>query len=132
MPANEGYLLIDTGYDKDYQTFKEKFHQKNIKLQELSYLLLIHHHDDHAGFVNQLRADTNLQVIAHKEAVPLLQSGKNDQSRGGGYLNKNISWQKIIDAGAKWIYPSHGKPFPVEKLEKHKHHYTNDSLVNFF
>jgi len=28
------------------------------------------------------------------------------------------SWRKLIDKGAKKIYPAHGKPFPVEKLMK--------------
>jgi len=28
------------------------------------------------------------------------------------------SWKKILDKGAKTIYPGHGKPFPVEKLKK--------------
>ncbi len=27
------------------------------------------------------------------------------------------SWREIIAEGAKMIYPAHGKPFPVEKLE---------------
>ncbi len=27
-----------------------------------------------------------------------------------------ISWKKVIDLGAKNCYPSHGKPFPVEKI----------------
>lgn len=31
------------------------------------------------------------------------------------------SWRKIIDAGAKEIYPAHGKHFPVESL---KHYLT--------
>jgi glyoxylase-like metal-dependent hydrolase (beta-lactamase superfamily II) len=26
------------------------------------------------------------------------------------------SWQKLINNGAKMIYPGHGKPFPIEKL----------------
>jgi len=26
------------------------------------------------------------------------------------------SWTKLIDNGAKTIYPGHGKPFPIEKL----------------
>lgn len=28
------------------------------------------------------------------------------------------SWQLILDNGAKWIYPAHGKPFRAEELEK--------------
>jgi glyoxylase-like metal-dependent hydrolase (beta-lactamase superfamily II) len=30
------------------------------------------------------------------------------------------SWQKIVDSGAKTVYPSHGKPFAVEELVHHK------------
>ena len=29
------------------------------------------------------------------------------------------SWKIIISLGAKMIYPGHGKPFPVEKIEKY-------------
>lgn len=29
------------------------------------------------------------------------------------------SWKKLIDAGAKIIYPGHGKPFSVEKIKKY-------------
>ena len=28
------------------------------------------------------------------------------------------SWQKLVDMGAKMVYPAHGKPFSVEKLYK--------------
>ncbi|MCD6486139.1 MAG: MBL fold metallo-hydrolase [Syntrophobacterales bacterium] len=28
------------------------------------------------------------------------------------------SWRKLIDKGAKKIYPAHGRPFPIEKLMK--------------
>ena len=28
------------------------------------------------------------------------------------------SWRKLLDMGVKTIYPAHGKPFPVEVMEK--------------
>jgi len=42
------------------------------------------------------------------------------------------SWQKIIKSSAKKIYPSHGKPFNIEKLRKNIGEYNNNSLVEFF
>jgi glyoxylase-like metal-dependent hydrolase (beta-lactamase superfamily II) len=27
------------------------------------------------------------------------------------------SWQKLLDMGAKMVYPAHGKPFSVEALK---------------
>ncbi len=35
---------------------------------------------------------------------------------GDDILIVKKSWQKLIDMGAKIVYPAHGKPFPVEKL----------------
>jgi hydroxyacylglutathione hydrolase len=29
-----------------------------------------------------------------------------------------ISWRKMLDMGAKTVYPAHGKPFPAEIMEK--------------
>jgi len=29
------------------------------------------------------------------------------------------SWKKVISAGAKLVYPGHGKPFPVENIRKY-------------
>ena len=29
------------------------------------------------------------------------------------------SWRKVIDAGAKIVYPAHGKPFPVDFIKKY-------------
>ena len=29
-----------------------------------------------------------------------------------------LSWRKLIDAGARRIFPSHGDPFPVERLKE--------------
>ena len=28
------------------------------------------------------------------------------------------SWRKLLDMGAKTVYPAHGKPFPIEKLNR--------------
>jgi glyoxylase-like metal-dependent hydrolase (beta-lactamase superfamily II) len=27
------------------------------------------------------------------------------------------SWQKLLDMGARMVFPAHGKPFPVEALK---------------
>lgn len=35
---------------------------------------------------------------------------------GDDILIVKKSWQKLMDMGAKMVYPAHGKPFPVERL----------------
>jgi glyoxylase-like metal-dependent hydrolase (beta-lactamase superfamily II) len=80
LEAAEGYLLIDTSYP-DYlpklQTSLSKF---GIDLSEIKYLLLTHHHDDHAGFAAELTESTGCQVIAHLNAVAPLSRGVSDDT----------------------------------------------------
>ena len=200
-----------------------------IRLETIRCLLLTHHHDDHAGFLNELTRDADLTIIAHQKSQALLQSGENDKTHGGGYVNQLIktfaglkmrldprwtltfpqfslregdilltsdddqalrqlgiagkvlvtpghcidhisialdsgeafcgdaaasflhwagtryctvfmtdmeeayrSWQKLLDAGAKVIYPAHGKPFLADKLSENIGRMKTEDLVRFF
>jgi len=82
-----GYLQIDTGYERDYPAYQNALIKLNIQPEEVKYLILTHHHDDHAGFLNEISRDAPVTVIAHEHAKVLLKAGKNDKSRGGGYIN---------------------------------------------
>lgn len=213
LPCSGGFLQIDTGYERDYPKYRKKLIKAGIPVSSIKYVLLTHHHDDHAGFLNNITNDTDCTVITHELSAELLKTGRNDKSRGGGYTNRFVkfivrmkmlidtkwtstfppfelrntdlqiiddndtllrrlgiegkiiytpghcidhlavvldsgvtfcgdaaanfplwagtkyntifmtdmeqsyrSWQKMIDAGANTIYPSHGKPFSVDKL----------------
>ncbi len=224
-----GYLQIDAGYDRDYPIYRRSLARAGIALESIHYLVLTHHHDDHAGFLNQLTRDTDLTIIAHEQAAALLKSGQNDKTRGGGYINPFIklvagikmrfdphwtlsfppftlrdsdillagddnqvlrrlgvagqvlytpghcidhlavvldsgetfcgdaaanflqwagtryctvfmtdmeaaycSWQKMLAAGARVIYPAHGRPFPAIKLRQNMGRIPASRLVKFF
>jgi glyoxylase-like metal-dependent hydrolase (beta-lactamase superfamily II) len=224
-----GYLQVDTGYESNYRGYKKVLSLVGVKLHEIRYLFLTHHHDDHAGFLNELTSETDLTIICHEKARSLLFNGKNDKTSGGGYINGMIkilagikmrfdprwtltfppftlrekdilisagddqllrkigiegrilttpghcvdhiaivldngdafcgdaassfllpfgtryatlfmtnmedayrSWQKMLDARAQVIYPSHGKPFSAEKLRQNMGKYKTKDLVRFF
>lgn len=90
IPCREGYLQIDTGYEHDYSLYRRNLDRAGIAPGSIRYLLLTHHHDDHAGFLNDLTRDADLTIIAHEQADKLLRTGKNDKTRGGGYVNSFI------------------------------------------
>ena len=48
VPAEDGYLLIDTGYADGFRRFQKKLHKLNIDPKEIKYVFLTHAHDDHA------------------------------------------------------------------------------------
>lgn len=52
--------------------------EAGIEISEIRYLMLTHHHDAHAGCVNELVKDAQARVIGHERAVAHLASGGSD------------------------------------------------------
>jgi glyoxylase-like metal-dependent hydrolase (beta-lactamase superfamily II) len=82
LPCTGGYLLIDTGYPGDYAHFLDALKHLGVDVNEIRYILLTHHHDDHSGFAAALRADTGAKLIVHGLAVGPLSRGAADESVG--------------------------------------------------
>ena len=76
LKCTGGYLLIDTSYHRYYPQFEKKLANLGIRTSDIKYLLLTHHHDDHAGFAAELVRRTGCQVIAHRNALSALKQGK--------------------------------------------------------
>ena len=62
LPTNEGVILVDDMFDRDYNNILEKV--KTVSDKPIKYLLNTHHHDDHAGGNAKMMAGA--EVIAHK------------------------------------------------------------------
>lgn len=77
LPCTEGYLLIDTCYTDTYPRFLRILRQMNISPGEIRYLLLTHHHEDHAGFAARLSQDSGCRIIAHEKALAQLAAGRS-------------------------------------------------------
>lgn len=80
VKAESGYLLVDTGYPQDYERIKRELEFRNIVLEEINWIFLTHHHDDHAGSAERLRKDTGAVIITHEKAVKPLSEGKSDET----------------------------------------------------
>ncbi len=80
LKCTGGYLLIDTDYEKYYKLFEKKIARLGIATSDIKYLLLTHHHDDHAGFAAELVRRTGCRVIAHRNAVSALEEGKSEET----------------------------------------------------
>jgi glyoxylase-like metal-dependent hydrolase (beta-lactamase superfamily II) len=80
LKCSGGYLLIDTAYPKEYEKFVKAIDQLGIRLHNISYLLLTHHHDDHAGFAARLVEQTGCTVIVHQNAILYLSKGESEDT----------------------------------------------------
>jgi glyoxylase-like metal-dependent hydrolase (beta-lactamase superfamily II) len=230
LDGSNGLLQIDTGYAADYDAYRRVLEKRGIAPVDVRFLLLTHHHDDHAGYLNALiRDNPDIRIIAHERSRDLLRQGRNDTSNGGGLLNRRIyalfrlkqmltpewdltfdafelrahdvvfegsslrlpeetglggivlhtpghtsdsislllddgrlfcgdlaanflnwagahhatlfnenmeelyaSWETVLDAGARRIFPAHGDPFDAAVLRREKGRYRSEDLVRFF
>lgn len=66
--------LIDAGIEHPVykQFFKEQLAAYGFQLQDISQILLTHHHNDHTGMVNDIVACKEIPVYASDKAVPRL------------------------------------------------------------
>ncbi len=82
-PIEQGYVLIDTGYEDGYRRFLNNFKKINVSLKEIRYLFLTHAHDDHAGFLCELLWNAPwIKVIMHTGAKEILTKGQNSFEGG--------------------------------------------------
>ena len=79
---DEGYILIDTGYENGFARFQRNLKKLHIQPSEIKFIFLTHAHDDHAGFLNKVLAITNAKVILHPKAIERLKSGQNSFEGG--------------------------------------------------
>lgn len=82
IEMQQGFLLIDTGYREQFERFEKSLKKKHIALEDISYVLITHAHDDHVGFLNQLLTKTNAKVILHPESIERLKVGQNSFEGG--------------------------------------------------
>ena len=77
-PCEDGYIMVDTGYEHSLKDVERKLNQKNIRLTDIKYVFLTHAHDDHAGFLNELLSKTtDLKVIISDKSMETLKKGQN-------------------------------------------------------
>jgi len=84
-----GYLLIDTGYSEYYSAFRKRLRKISVDPREIKYVFLTHAHDDHDGFLNEVLAITDAQVILHPKAIDGLLKGQNSFEGG---CSSRLAW----------------------------------------
>lgn len=117
--VNQGYLLLDCGYEYDQELFLQRLKEINICIQNIRYVFLTHHHDDHSGLVNFIvKSNPAVSVIMHKDCVNLIATGENDLTHGGGYMNKIVKLFATIYSklNKKWTLK-----FPPYLVRKNDH-----------
>jgi len=74
-------MLIDAGWVGKLDRFKKCLDTLNIRLDEIKYIFLTHHHHDHVALVQDLRELTHAKLIIHRLQIPFITEGITDHSK---------------------------------------------------
>ena len=86
------YVLIDTGYEEDWDLFCRRLKEAGVTLVEIGHIILTHHHDDHCGLLNRITQENPaVRIVMSILAPDLLLAGKNDSTHGGGLINRRVA-----------------------------------------
>jgi hydroxyacylglutathione hydrolase len=92
VKAGDKYVLIDTGYEDEWDLFGRRLNEADIELAQISHIFLTHHHDDHCGLVRHiLRENDSIKVVMSHLCKELILTGENDRTHGGGFLNRRVA-----------------------------------------
>lgn len=64
------HLLIDAGWPESLAQFRHELKRKDLRLQEIGYLLCTHYHPDHCGLAQEIKqAGAQLLIVAEQRAA---------------------------------------------------------------
>jgi len=89
--AGDKYLLVDTGYEYEWKLFCVRLAEASVRLDEIGWVLLTHHHDDHSGLLNRIvTANPGVRIILSDLGKEYLAAGKYFHTPNAGYVNRRI------------------------------------------
>ena len=97
--AGEKCLLVDTGYEYEWELFCRRLTEAGARLDEIGWVLLTHHNDDHSGLLNRI-VDSNPGV-----RVILSDLGKEYMAAGSHFHTPEASYVIPVSGSSVQIAP---------------------------
>ena len=107
VDGQEG-ALIDAGFPDDESISKRLEMLGQFANLKLRYIVITHHHFDHASGAQRLREATGARIVMHRDEAPLLQRAASDELPGDIELppearewrERTAQWRKEAAKGA--------------------------------
>jgi len=98
IPCGDNFLLVDTSTKNQYRKFLRELSKHSIKLSQIRYIFLTHHHTDHTGFLQDPLEASKALLIVHQKALPFLANGKDNPEMTGttAFVRFLIQLKKIF------------------------------------
>ena len=87
LETKQGWIALDSGYAGRFEAYKKRLGRLTA-LDQVKFVFLTHSHNDHAGFLQQLLAESGARLVAHESSLPRLACGENALPEGAGFVRR--------------------------------------------
>ncbi len=106
LSLGNGWCLIDTGYKQQEKRFWENLKNNRIYPDQIKYVILTHHHADHAGFLASVLQKTGAKLISAEGNRMRIAAGKNDMETFiSSFPNLILSKLSVAFVGTTQCFP---------------------------
>lgn len=91
-----GKLMVDTGWAGSLPKLINELKRYKIALSDIRYLMITHHHPDHAGLTQEIKDAGGAKLIIHEKQIPFLKDLAAFYEKKGGYVPIRVEKDDLI------------------------------------
>jgi glyoxylase-like metal-dependent hydrolase (beta-lactamase superfamily II) len=85
VECRNGRLLVDAGWAGTLPQLQHALQRYGLTLPQIKYVMLTHHHPDHAGLTQEVKRAAGARLLIHERQIPFLRDLQTFYQRKGGY-----------------------------------------------
>jgi ribonuclease/clavin/mitogillin len=96
IDALQGKLMVDTGWAGSLPELKSQLHRYAIDLAQIHYVMITHHHPDHAGLTQEIKQASGARLIIHERQIPFLEALEAFYAGKGIYMPIRVEPNDLV------------------------------------
>jgi endoribonuclease LACTB2 len=96
IDALHGKLMVDTGWAGTLPELRSELRRYTMDLSQIRYIMITHHHPDHAGLTQEIKQACGARLIIHEKQIPFLQDLKSFYAGKGIYVPIQVDAQDLV------------------------------------
>jgi endoribonuclease LACTB2 len=91
-----GKLLVDAGMAGTLPKFQAELKRYRLDISTIRYVMLTHHHPDHAGILQEVKQLAKAKLIILEKQIPFLENLKAIYAKKGGYTPIRVESSDLV------------------------------------
>ena len=96
IDTQQGKLMVDTGWAGSLPALKSQLKRYAIDLAQIHFVMITHHHPDHAGLTQEIKRANHARLIILEKQIPYLENLKSFYAGKGNYEPIRIEANDLV------------------------------------